>query len=124
MFDRPALQGWNTTDDEEIALRRWRGTTEIVAIEAFEADHPVFGTFRTRSETGGSYEVEIRDLKGFSNSCGCIDHRVNGLGTCKHVEGVLAALRRRGAKAFRAAAAVGPTRVEIFPRSPRHTAPR
>ncbi|NJO55090.1 MAG: hypothetical protein HC834_00655, partial [Rhodospirillales bacterium] len=89
VLDRPALQGWNTTDDEEIALRRWRGTTEIVAIETIEADHPVFGTFRTRSETGGSYEVEIRDLKGFSNSCGCIDHRVNGLGTCKHVEGVL-----------------------------------
>ena len=109
-----APQGWNTTDDEEIALRRWRGTTEIVAIEALEADHPVFGTFRTRSETGGSYEVEIRDLKGFTNSCGCIDHRVNGLGTCKHVEGVLAALRRRGVKAFRAAAAAGPTRVEIF----------
>ncbi|KAA5602637.1 DEAD/DEAH box helicase [Blastochloris sulfoviridis] len=114
VLDRPALQGWNTTDDEEIALRRWRGTTEIVAIETIEADHPVFGTFKTRSETGGSYEVEIRDLKGFSNSCGCIDHRVNGLGTCKHVEGVLAALHRRGAKAFRAAAAAGPTRVEIF----------
>ena len=33
-------------------------------------------------------------LDGLANSCGCIDHRVNGLGTCKHIEGVLAALAR------------------------------
>ncbi|HEY6257463.1 MAG TPA: hypothetical protein VIY51_16895, partial [Xanthobacteraceae bacterium] len=50
---------------------------------------------RTRSGSGGAYEVEIRTLDGFGNSCGCIDHRVNGLGTCKHIEGVLAA-RRQG----------------------------
>jgi len=92
----PGPQGWRTTDDDEIALRRWRGSTEIVAIEALEAEHPILGTFRARSETGGSYEVEVRGLDLFTNSCGCIDHRVNGLGTCKHVEGVLAALRRRG----------------------------
>src|SRR5580704_19585931 len=115
VLDRPpGPQGWRTTDDDEIALRRWRGTTDIVAIEAVEAEHPIFGTFRTRSETGGSYEVEIRTLDGLHNSCGCIDHRVNGLGTCKHIEGVLAALRRRGVKAFRAAAAEGSARVELY----------
>ncbi len=114
VLDRPPpAEGWRTTDGDEIELRRWRGSTEIAAIEALEADHPVFGTFRTRSGTGGAYEVEIRSLEAFSNSCGCIDHRVNGLGTCKHIEGVLAALRRRGVKAFRAAAAAGSARVEI-----------
>ncbi|HWF94555.1 MAG TPA: DEAD/DEAH box helicase, partial [Xanthobacteraceae bacterium] len=110
----PAAEGWRTTDAQEIALRRWRGSTEIIAIEALEGEHPIFGTFRTRSESGGSYEVEIRSLEAFSNSCGCIDHRVNGLGTCKHIEGVLAALRRRGVKAFRAAAAAGSARVEVY----------
>ncbi|HEY6578271.1 MAG TPA: C-terminal helicase domain-containing protein [Rhizomicrobium sp.] len=45
-----------------------------------------------KSGTGGTYEVEIRTLDGFANSCGCIDHRVNGLGACKHIEGVLAAV--------------------------------
>ena len=70
-----------------------------------EAEQPFFGTFRVRSGSGSFYEVEIRSLDGFANSCGCIDHRVNGLGTCKHIEGVLAALRQRGAKAFREAAA-------------------
>jgi len=95
-------------------MRRWRGGTEIVAIDAIEPEHRIFGTFRARSESGGSYDVEIRGLDALVNSCGCIDHRVNRLGTCKHVEGVLAALRRRDAKAFRAAAARGSPRAEIF----------
>jgi hypothetical protein len=115
VLDRPpAAEGWRTTDAEEIELRRWRGSTEIIGIEALDDEHPIFGTFRTRSGTGGSYEVEIRSLDGSINSCGCIDYRVNGLGTCKHIEGVHAALRRRGVKAFRAAAAAGSPRVEVY----------
>jgi len=92
VLDKPAQQGWRTTDEDEIALRRWRGRTEIVAIEPLEPEQPLFGTFRAQSGSGGFYEVEIRSLEGFVNSCGCIDHRVNGLGTCKHIEGALAAL--------------------------------
>jgi superfamily II DNA or RNA helicase len=114
VLEKPAETGWRTSDDEEIARRRWRGATEIVGIEALEAEHTLFGTFRARSDTGGAYEVEIRSLEALHNSCGCIDHRVNGLGTCKHIEGVLAALRRRGVKAFREATEAGSPRVEIF----------
>jgi hypothetical protein len=115
VLDRPApAQGWLTTDEDEIAIRRWRGRTEIIDIEALESDHPFFGTFRTRSGTGGSYEVELRSLTEASNSCGCIDHRVNGLGTCKHIEGVIAALHRRGAKAFHEASRKGSERIEVF----------
>src|SRR5262249_56184905 len=82
VLDRPppGPQGWRTTDDDEIALRRWRGSTEIVAIEALEAEHPIFGTFRARSETGGSYEVEVRGLDLFTHSCGWIHHRATRLG--------------------------------------------
>ena len=115
VLDRaPSLQGWRTTDGDEIALRHWRGRTEIVAIEAQEPEHPFFGTFRVQSGSGSFYDVETRDLDGFSNSCGCIDHRANGLGTCKHIEGVLVALRQRNGKAFREAAAQGNPRVEVF----------
>src|SRR5271166_1165620 len=115
VLDRPPPPlGWRTTDEDEIALRRWRGSTEIVAIEELESAYPFFGTFRAQSGSGGFYEVEIRSLDSFANSCGCIDHRVNGLGTCKHIEGVLAALRRRSAKAFREAAARGSRRIEVF----------
>jgi superfamily II DNA or RNA helicase len=115
VFDRPpAPQGWRTSDAEEIELRRWRGRTEIVAIEALEPEQRVFGTFRIQSGSGGAYEVEIRSLDRFANSCGCIDYRVNGLGTCKHIEGALAALQRGWVKTFRAAAAEGSARVEVF----------
>src|ERR1043166_5994132 len=52
VLDRPVPpQGWLTTDEDEIAIRRWRGRTEILEIEATESDHPFFGTFRTRSGT-------------------------------------------------------------------------
>src|SRR5262245_3627755 len=115
VLDRPpAPLGWRTSDTEEIELRRWRGRTEITAVEALEAGQPMFGTFRVRSDAGSAYEVEIRSFDGFANSCGCIDHRVNRLGTCKHIEGTLDALRRRGPRALRDAAAAGNSRVEIF----------
>ena len=68
--------------------------------------------------------MEIRDLVGRTNSCGCVDHRVNGLGTCKHIEGVLVALKKRlGARAFKAAAAQGSPRVEAFLRREGDPAP-
>ena len=124
VIDRPPqAQGWNTTDEEEIALRRWRGRTEVTALEALEPKQAIFGTFRIRSESGSSYEIEIRSLDQHINSCGCIDHRVNGLGTCKHIEGVLAVLRRQDAAAFDVvsktrlrhdAIGAGSARVEIF----------
>src|SRR5271165_4845097 len=115
VIDRaPPLQGWLSSDAEEIERRRWRGQTEILAVEVLEPAHPYFGSFRVRSASGGGYEVELRDLTERLNSCGCTDHRVNGLGTCKHIEGVLAALRRRGKRAFAAAARQGSPRVELF----------
>jgi hypothetical protein len=117
IIKRPAAsQGWDTSDEHEIELRRWRGRTEITTVQALEPAQPVFGTFRARSESGAAYDVEIRSLNGGDNSCGCIDHQVNGLGTCKHIEGVLEGLRRRGVRVFRQAARAGPSRVELFVR--------
>jgi hypothetical protein len=117
VLKRPAApQGWDTSDEHEIELRRWRGRTEITTVEALECGQPIFGAFRARSDSGSTYEVEIRSLNSHDNSCGCIDHQVSGLGTCKHIEGVLAALRRRGVRAFGQAAAAGSSRVELFVR--------
>jgi hypothetical protein len=115
VLDRaPPLQGWLSNDEDEIERRRWRGQTEILGVEALESAHPYFGSFRVRSASGGSYDLEIRSLTERLNTCGCADHRVNGLGTCKHIEGVLAALRRRGKRAFNTAARAGSARVEMF----------
>ena len=108
------MQGWRSSDEEEIERRRWRGRTEVVGAEPIDQADRFFGTFRVRSASGGSYNVEIRSLDKPLNSCDCADHRVNGLGTCKHVEGVLAQLRRRGVRAFAAATRAGSPRVELF----------
>ena len=97
-----------------ISLRRWRGRTEGIEVVALEPQFGFFGAFRARSASGGQYEVEIRSLEERINSCGCIDHRVNALGTCKHIEGVLAAVSEDRAHAFQAAAEEGSARVEIF----------
>ena len=91
----PEFLGWKSSDDDEIEVRRWRGCTEIQSVEVLEPDFPLFATYRVRSISGSCYEVEIRDLKNRNNSCECIDHRVSALGTCKHIEGVLAALGKR-----------------------------
>ncbi len=115
VLEKPQILGWKTSDSDEIELRRWRGRTEIAKIEALEPKLGPSGTFRASSSAGGPYEVEIRDLAGRTNSCSCVDQRVNGLGTCKHIEGVLFALRKKlGARAFAAAAARGSPRVEVF----------
>src|SRR5271165_5705165 len=124
VLEKPQILGWKTSDSDEIELRRWRGRTEISKIEALEPKLGPYGTFRTSSSAGGRYEVEIRDLAGRTNSCGCIDHRVNGLGTCKHIEGVLFALKKKlGARAFGAAAVRGSPRVEVFLRRDGDPAP-
>lgn len=124
VLEKPQVTGWNTSDADEIQIRQWRGRTEIAGVEALEPPYGPYGTFRVRSGTGGLYDVEIRDLEGRTNSCGCVDHRVNGLGTCKHIEGVLAALKKKmGARAFAAAAAEGPPRVEVFLRRDGEPAP-
>ncbi|MGH7081804.1 MAG: DEAD/DEAH box helicase, partial [Acetobacteraceae bacterium] len=111
----PGFQGWNTTDAEEIERRRWRGLTDVTAVDALEPDYPYFGTFLARSGGAGRYQVEIRSLTAHENSCSCPDWRVNGLGTCKHIEGVLDRLRRKGKRAFEAASRWGNPRLEIFP---------
>ena len=111
----PGFQGWNTTDAEEMERRRWRGLTDIVGVDSLEPEHPYFGTFRARSSGSASYDVEIRTLTAAENSCSCPDWQVNGLGTCKHIEGVLERLRRNGKRAFEAASRWGNPRAEIFP---------
>jgi len=110
----PTYQGWATSDTDEVERRRWRGATEIASVEALAPDTGVFGAYQVRSGSGGAYEVEIRSLSARDNSCGCRDFATNGLGTCKHIEGVLHDLHRRCKRAFRAAAAAGNDRVEIY----------
>lgn len=111
----PPARGWLTTDDDEIRLRQTRAAAEPSDIRPLDRGDVYYGAFAVRAKTTlHPYRVEIRSLDARENSCTCPDFRVNGLGTCKHVEAVLERLRLRGTKAFRSAAAGGPTCAEAY----------
>ncbi len=110
----PAIQGWLSSDQDEIERRRQRGAVESCRIEAVAGGDPFYGDYRIQSDNGGSYEIEIRSLVEPINACSCPDHAVNRLGTCKHVEAVLHKLAKGGKRRFQAAAEEGSPLVEIF----------
>ena len=47
-----------------------------------------------------AYSVEIRSLREHLCFCTCVDFRINGLGTCKHVEATLHYLEARHGRRF------------------------
>lgn len=53
--------------------------------------------------------MEIRDLKNRACSCTCPDFRINGLGTCKHIEATRIWLKRRHKGEVRNGSAPHPT---------------
>ncbi len=110
---RPPTHGWHTTDADEIERRVRRAAEEPMTIQNLEPDQPFFGSFAVQTDGGLSpYRVEIRSLIERANSCTCPDFRVNGLGTCKHVEAVLLRLRHKP-RLFRAAVERGSPRLEV-----------
>lgn len=111
----PVLKGWLSTDEDEIQVRRFRAATELMDIQGLDKGEGYYSSFAVRAKsTLNPYRVEIRSLDRHENTCSCPDFRVNGLGTCKHVEAVLAKLRKKGAKAFAVAMAAGPSLAEAY----------
>ncbi len=100
----PPAHDWRTTDLDELNKRRLRAQTEAFQISNPDPRHPIFSNFRVKSASGMSYGVEIRNLRERHFACDCVDFRINGLGTCKHVEAVLNYLEARFRRLFRAAA--------------------
>ena len=85
----PPVDDWRTTDQDEINRRRLRAREEAPSVVNRDERFPVFSNFDVLSASGVTYSVEIRDLVRRQFHCDCVDFRVNGLGTCKHVEAVL-----------------------------------
>jgi superfamily II DNA/RNA helicase len=112
---------WRTTDADEIERRRERARTETFAISNLDRGHPVHSNFRVQSGSGLVYCVEIRDLAGHRNGCNCVDFRINGLGTCKHIEAVLIYLEARFKNTFRNAQKTGSSRIDVIPDAARNT---
>ena len=111
----PSPHNWRTTDEDEINRRRARARTEEFRISNTDPRHPIFSNFRVRSGSGLTYSVEIRDVRRRQFACDCVDFRINGLGTCKHVEAVLLQLQARFKRLFRAAEANGTPRLDLLP---------
>src|SRR5712692_9243031 len=109
----PSAHDWRTTDEDEINRRRLRAQTEEFRIANTNARHPIFSNFRIQSGSGLTYSVEISDLRERHFACDCVDFRINGLGTCKHVEAVLLHLQARFKRLFQAAAKNGPGRLDL-----------
>jgi superfamily II DNA or RNA helicase len=104
---RPAVPKVSRTlkpDDMELEewqrlLRKQYGEQQPFRLENV-GDHPLFSDFRlTNPLSGKTYRIAIRGEREGENFCSCPDYRINNLGTCKHIEFTLAALRKkRGAK--------------------------
>src|SRR5438309_2193549 len=111
----PSQHNWRTTDEDEINRRRARAQSEEFRIANSDPRHPIFSNFRVQSGSGLTYSVEIRELRQRQFACECVDFRINGLGTCKHVEAVLLHLEARFKRFFQTAAKNGTPRLDLVP---------
>ena len=111
----PAEEWRRTTDEEEVDRRRLRALEEAPTITNRDPRHAIFSNFDVHSPSGVTYSVEIRDLAERHFSCDCVDFGVNGLGTCKHVEAVLAHLGATASAGFQLAREEGSPRVDLMP---------
>lgn len=108
------LNGWNTTDMEEVERRRFRGKTEKFRFKNLNPNEVYFSSFELHSKNDKKYHVEIRSLSDDINSCDCPDYNNNRLGTCKHIEHILFRLRKLGVRSFKDASSIGSSYIEIF----------
>src|SRR5215469_2341889 len=81
-------------------LRRQFGREQAFGLENLTSE-PFFSEFRVSNPASkSSYRVAIRGKGPGGNFCSCPDYATNELGTCKHIEFVLARLeKKRGSKA-------------------------
>ena len=112
--DVPSGSNWRTTDQDEINRRRVRAAQEPMRFSNLTPVHPVFSNFSVVSASGQTYQVELRSLTSLVSACTCVDFRVNGLGTCKHVEGLLRWLREESLTLDQAEE-WGSTRIDLVP---------
>jgi SNF2 family DNA or RNA helicase len=99
--------------EEQIDIRRRRASEEGLQIQNLGRNR-VFSDYQvTNPKTKGQYRVSIRGFDVGDNTCECPDYRTNTLGTCKHIEAVLASLSDQApAQLRRKKAAI--THPEIF----------
>ena len=95
--------GWARME-ERARLERQVSGAEHVKVRHVAGDR-WFGTWVASSEAlhgrrARTWRVQIRSLGSTLNHCSCPDFATNRLGTCKHIEAVLARLRKRAPKKY------------------------
>lgn len=113
--DLPSATDWRTTDQQELLKRKLRAQDETFQIENLRPEHLIHSNFSIQSGSGLSYSVEIRDLKTSAYSCTCTDFRINGLGTCKHIEAILLYLKKKHRAEYKTATAESSDLANIIP---------
>jgi superfamily II DNA or RNA helicase len=98
---------------EQIERRRKRGMEELTKI-VNRGRHPVYSTFEVASISERAYTVQIRSLTERLNTCTCPDYCTNTIGTCKHIEGVLANLEKEFAEQWDALVAQAPPITQMY----------
>ena len=99
--------------EEQIEVRRQRAAAEQFQVRNVGRNR-VFSDYQVSNpKTGGNYRVSIRGFDLGDNACDCPDFKSNTLGTCKHIEAVLAALKDETPPQLRRRKAVV-THPEIF----------
>jgi superfamily II DNA or RNA helicase len=98
---------------EQIERRRKRGVEELTKI-VNQGRHPVYSVFEVTSTSDRTYAVQIRSLTERLNTCTCPDYRTNTIGTCKHIEGVLANLEKEFAERWEEFTAQAPPVAQMY----------
>jgi superfamily II DNA or RNA helicase len=98
---------------EQIKRRRKRGIEELVKI-VNQGSHPIYSLFEVTSVSDRTYAVQIRSLTQRLNTCTCPDYRTNTIGTCKHIEGVLANLEEQFADRWEDFVAQAPPVTQMY----------
>ena len=79
--------------EEQIQARQKRAKKAIDRI--LKRPRGPYGDYTVLSTSGKEYRVAMRGPGLFDNFCTCPDFARNTLGTCKHIESILARLRKR-----------------------------
>ena len=103
-----------TLEEQEMQLRSERAKNSAFHIQILDEKHFPFTSYEIESETHVRYTVEIRSLHEKINSCSCPDYKVNTLGICKHIEGILNFLKKKGKRKFNDLSKLGSHWTEIY----------
>src|SRR5262249_45206308 len=103
-----------SVEERETKLRIELAEKTPFCIKVLDESHFPYTNYEVTSETKACYTIEIRSLDDKINSCSCPNYKVNNLGTCKHIQGVLHYLEKNSNGGLNVSSKAGSPRVEIF----------